>query len=170
MTIAGHKPSGENGYETPQDIFEHWNRIFNFDLDVCALAATAKIKNFISPEQDTFKTPWAKKNWMNPPYGKPERPCSIDCKRKTCKDRGYHVDKYIPGIPDFVKRAFEESKLGKLVVALLPVSPSTDWWQTYVKAADHVFLYPHRINFLRGRVIVKGVSFDPCIVIWGLHP
>ena len=36
--------------------------------------------------------------------------------------------------------------------------------------ADHIYDYPKRINFLQNGEIVKGVAFDPCIVIWGLHP
>lgn len=145
MTIAGHKPSGNNCWETPDNIFEHWHNIFDFDLDVCALPENAKCFNYITPEQDALVKPWAQKNWMNPPYGRGE------------------IDK-------FVKKAYEESLLGKTIVALIPVSTDTKWWNKYVTKADHIFYYPHRINFLRNGIVVKGVSFAPCVVIWGLHP
>lgn len=82
---------------------------------------------------------------MNPPYG-----------------RGM--------ILPFVRKASEQAEEGRLTVGLLPVATSTKWWQEYVAKADYVYFYPHRINFLRDGVMVKGVAFDPCIVIWGLNP
>lgn len=145
MTIAGHKPSGDNGWETPPHIFQFWHERFNFDLDVCAVPETAKLASYITPEQDALITPWGKRNWMNPPYGRGQ------------------IDK-------FARRAYEQSLEGKVIVGLLPVSTDTKWWNQYVKPASHIFFYPYRINFLRGNKPVKGVSFAPCIVIWGLHP
>lgn len=178
MTIKNYESTGNNDYETPQEVFEHWHKLFDFELDVCASADNAKIPSFLSKEDDCFMMPWKRRNWMNPPYGKPEAACQPNCKKKTClpptednkKGRGHCITGDVPGMSDFVKRAYEQSLEGRLVVALIPVSTATKWWQSYVTKADHIYYYPERINFLLRGEIVKGVSFDPCIVIWGLHP
>lgn len=170
--------TGNNDYETPFDVFRHWDDIFHFTLDVCAIAENAKCVHFITAERDTFKTEWRSKNWMNPPYGKPEAACKPVCVKKRClpateenpNGRGHCITQDVPGLSDFIRLAYERSLEGKLVVALIPVSTATKWWQSYVTKADHVYYYPERINFLLQGKVVKGVAFDPCIVIWGLHP
>lgn len=139
---------GNNEWETPNEIFQHWEDRFKFTVDVAASAVNYKsCAHFLTKEMDALSpdTSWGDRNWLNPPYG-----------------RGM--------ILPFVARAHAEAKEGRLTVGLLPVATSTKWWQEYVAKADYVYFYPHRINFLRDGVVVKGVAFDPCIVIWGLHP
>lgn len=171
--------SGNDDYETPPEIFAHWDRLFNFEMDVCASATNTLASKFYTEADNCLVQHWSDRNWMNPPYGKPEEPCKPVCKKKKClpptpenpKGRGHCISEYIPGLSDFVRKAFEQSQLGALVVALIPSSRATDWWQSYIhQKADHVYDYPHRINFLLNGLVKKGVAFDPCIVIWGLHP
>lgn len=50
--------SDKRDWETPDDLFAARHKLFNFDVDVCADADNAKLPNFISPEQDTFKADW----------------------------------------------------------------------------------------------------------------
>lgn len=145
MTKRDLASSGNNEWETPQEVFDHWDELFEFDMDVAASDKNHKCPNFITKENDALKSFWGRRNFLNPPYG-----------------RGM--------ILPFVKKAYEESLLGSLTVGLLPVATSTKWWTQYVGKADYVYFYPHRINFLREGVVVKGVAFDPCIVIWGLAP
>lgn len=153
--------SGNNEWATPPEVFKHWDTKFQFDLDVCATKHNAKCSSYFSKEYEERgatddavcvgadavnpSTRWWERNWMNPPYG-----------------RGL--------ILPFVRKASEQAEEGRLTVGLLPVATSTKWWQEYVAKADYVYFYPHRINFLRDGVVVRGVAFDPCIVIWGLHP
>lgn len=171
--------SGNNNYETPPAIFEHWNRLFSFDMDVCASAENALVSNFFTEADSCLFKEWGNRNWMNPPYGKPEEPCKPQCKKKKClpptpespKTRGHCITEYIPGLSDFVQKAYEQSLQGKLVVALIPSSRATEWWQSYVhKKADYIYDYPKRIDFLLDGIVQKGVAFDPCVVIWGLNP
>lgn len=69
---------------------------------------------------------WKKSNFINPPYSK---------KLKEA----------------FIKKAFEESKKGKLCVMLLPVSTSTRIF--------HEIIYPFaEIIFLQGRVKFEGIN------------
>jgi len=75
---------------------------------------------------DGLKCNWRKRNFINPPYS-----------RKLKEG--------------FIRKAFEESKKGKVCVMLLPVSTSTKIF--------HEIIYPHaKIRFLKGRVKFKGVN------------
>jgi hypothetical protein len=75
---------------------------------------------------DGLKIDWGKSNFINPPYSR---------KLKEA----------------FIRKAFEESKKGKLCVMLLPVSTSTKIF--------HEIIYPYaEIRFLKGRVKFLGIN------------
>ena len=80
----------------------------------------------IKPIRDGLKIKWEKVNFINPPYSR---------KLKEA----------------FIRKAYEESRKGKVCVMLLPVSTSTKIF--------HEIIYPHaKIRFLKGRVKFKGVN------------
>jgi DNA N-6-adenine-methyltransferase (Dam) len=102
--------TGLNDYETPPDIFAHWHSLFSFELDACASHYNAKLPEYYSEEVSCFTNPWKSRNWMNPPYNKPENPCkTVGCAKKTCQERGHCIAEYRPGLGDFVRRAYEQS-------------------------------------------------------------
>ena len=69
---------------------------------------------------------WGERNFINPPYS------------RKLKEK-------------FIKKAFEESKKGKLCVMLLPVSTSTKIF--------HEIIQPNaEIRFLKGRVKFEGIN------------
>ena len=75
---------------------------------------------------DGLEIEWRKRNFINPPYSR---------KLKEA----------------FIRKAFEESKKGKLCVMLLPVSTSTKIF--------HEIIYPNaEIRFIKGRV--KFIGFN----------
>lgn len=80
----------------------------------------------VNPSFDGLNIEWGERNYINPPYSR--------------------------GLKEaFIKKAFEESKKGKLCVMLLPVSTSTKIF--------HDIIYPNtEIRFLRGRVRFKGIN------------
>ena len=76
---------------------------------------------------DGLLVEWQISNFINPPYSqKPKE--------------------------DFVKKAIEESKLGKVCVVLIPVSTSTKLF--------HEFILPNKkeIRYIRGRVKFTGIN------------
>lgn len=107
---------------TPEWFYEELNNEFNFDFDPCPL-----MEGEIPPEKDGLLIEWGKRNFVNPPY-------SRDLKEA------------------FVKKAIEESKKGKLVVMLLPVSTSTKLF--------HDIIQPNaeEIRFIKGRLKFLGVN------------
>jgi len=78
---------------------------------------------------------WGTRVFMNPPYSHPE---------------------------PWVKRAYEQSLKGKLVVGLLRGDTSTNWFHNWV-------LGKAEIRFVRGRICFndKPAPFASIIAIWG---
>lgn len=57
-------------WETPLDLFEKIDKVYNFDLDVCAVPETAKCDRYFTPEINGLLQKWNGTCWMNPPYGR----------------------------------------------------------------------------------------------------
>ena len=132
---------------TPQALFDRLNVMFNFELDPCAAnGEIAKCPLFYTPEDDGLKLPWRGRVFLNPPYGRNR-------------------------VKKWVAKAASELVIenAELVVALLPASVGTHWFN------DYVMPYATQIFFVRGRVAFEdytGVSdkaaqanFDSVIVV-----
>jgi len=157
--------SEKRDWETPAELFDPIDALFQFEMDVCARKDNTKCKVFISPEEDAFVTPWVHEDfkgihvgamaWMNPEYGKPEHPCKEPhekCTKQICKKRGFHITEYIPGIGDWIERARNQSEEnGTTVVCLLPARTDTIWFQT-------VWNHAKLLCFLRGRFKFVGAD------------
>lgn len=106
-------------WSTPQELFDELDAEFHFTLDVCASDWNAKCKKFFTEEIDSLKLYWGRDSvcWMNPPYGKV--------------------------LNDWMKKAYEESLNGAVVVCLVPSATDTAWWHDYAMKGE--------IRFLRGR-------------------
>jgi phage N-6-adenine-methyltransferase len=165
-------------WETPDELFERYKNRYGITLDVCATKENTKCENFISPEQDIFKTVWTCSAWINPPYNIPEHICKHGCKKKMCVKRGFHVDRYIPGQIDFVKRArYMSIEHGATTVCLLPARTDTDLFHSLIWDSANNKPYPGvTVEFLKGRLKFKGakdaapfpsmiVVFSPIIVL-----
>lgn len=129
--------SNNQNWETPIELFYRLNNEFNFTLDVCALPETAKCKNYFTPEIDGLKQNWAPHIcWMNPPYD---------------------------DIISWIKKAYEESLKGALVVVLVPSRTDTKWFTEYAMKANE-------IRFIKGRLKFGGSTnsapFPSCIIVF----
>lgn len=146
-------------HPTPQWFFDVLNREFGFTLDPCATHENAKCSLYFTREDDGLMQDWRGHTvFMNPPYGSPEQPCKPNCTKKKCAERGWHTDVYIPGIIDWMRKAYESSREGATVVCLVPARTDTEWWhdyvghydwetRTYVKHADEVRNVTGRLRF-----------------------
>jgi phage N-6-adenine-methyltransferase len=137
MINKGIMSSNTDMWETPQWIFDTFNVHYLFTLDVCAVQDNAKCKNYFTLEQDGLKQKWEEMCWMNPPYG-----------REIIK---------------WVRKAYESSLDGTVVVALLPARTDTAWFWDYVYEKA-------MIGFIRGRLRFgdgKGAApFPSMIAVW----
>jgi phage N-6-adenine-methyltransferase len=138
VTPSVHFSSATDEWETPRSLFDELSTIFGgFTLDPCATPQNAKCQTFFTREQDGLARRWGGKVFMNPPYGR--------------------------DIGRWVKKAYDESLRGALVVCLLPARTDPRWWQDYVK---HGYVY-----FLRGRLrfgtALNSAPFPSAIVTFG---
>lgn len=125
-------------WATPQKFFDELNIEFNFNLDVCADDSNHKVDKYFTKETDGLKQDWHPYIcWMNPPYGRE--------------------------IKHWVKKAYEESLKGAVVVCLLPSRTDTSWWHDYVMKSDD-------IRFIRGRLkfgnSINSAPFPSAVVIF----
>ena len=101
-------------WATPQEFFDRYNKIYNFNLDVCASTENAKCERFFTEEHDGLSQDWVGVCWMNPPYGR--------------------------GIIDWMRKAYESSQSGATVVCLVPSRTDTKWWHDYAMKGEIEFL------------------------------
>lgn len=114
-----------DNWETPKYFYDELDAEFNFDFDPCPLC----FDEFIPPERDGLLIEWGGSNFVNPPYSR---------KLKEA----------------FIRKGLEESRKGKLVVFLIPVSTSTIIFHDVIKP------YADEIRFIRGRIPFVGTRYD----------
>lgn len=127
--------SNDMTWPTPQPVFDKLNSEFHFTLDPCCVPETAKCERFYTPKEDGLKQDWSRERvFMNPPYGR--------------------------WLKIWMRKAYEESQRGALVVCLVPARVDTGWWHDYAMKGE--------TRFLRGRIKNRnGVSwpFPAAVVI-----
>ncbi len=127
-------------WETPAWFFNWLHGIWNFNLDVCAVADTAKCKRFLSPKENGLAAVWSPATcWMNPPYG---RKC----------------------FEPWLAKAVAEANAGAVVVALLPCRTGSRWFQRYCLNRP-MFFVPGRLRFVGASA---SAPFDSVVVLYGL--
>lgn len=117
-----HFSSATDNWATPQDFFDELNEEFQFELDVCADEYNHKCPIWLNKEVDGLDQSWhtlANRCWMNPPYGRE--------------------------IGKWIKKAYEESQMGTIVVCLIPARTDTTYFHDYI-------LGKAEIRFIRGRL------------------
>lgn len=130
-------------WETPQELFDEWNRKFRFDVDVCANASNAKCAKYFTPEQDGLKQEWRGACWCNPPYGRQ--------------------------IGKWIRKAYESVQGGATVVCLIPARTDTGYWHDWVMRGTITFLRG-RVYFKRNGAPHDRAPFPSAIVVFGGIP
>jgi len=137
-SIDVHFSSATAEWPTPQALFDDLASVYGgFTLDPCATPDNAKCARFFTKEQNGLEQPWSGRVFMNPPYGRE--------------------------IGLWIKKAWEESLQGTLVVCLLPARVDTRWWHDYAKKG-HVHFLRGRLKFGRAQ---NSAPFPSAIVTFG---
>lgn len=131
-------------WATPQGLFDELNAEFHFNLDPCSTHENAKCEKHYTKEDDGFSKSWGgQRVFCNPPYGRE--------------------------LPKWVKKCYDESKNGALVVMLIPSRTDTTWFHEYI-------YHKAEIRFIKGRLkfgnATNSAPFPSMIVIYrckGLH-
>ena len=140
-----------NDWSTPQWLFDKLDDEFHFDVDAAATEENSKCFFFFG---DALERPWfegddlelcnelkecgisiATKFFLNPPYSK---------------------------IAAFMKKAYEESLKGAIVVCLIPCRTDTRYWHDYVMKAHEIRLIKGRLKFGDSKT---SAPFPSCVVI-----
>jgi len=134
--------SKSNEWETPQDFFDKLDEEFNFTLDPCANHLNHKCDEYYTIEENGLKQDWSNETvFMNPPYGG-------------------HTG-------DWIKKAYEESLRGAIVVCLIVSSTDRSYWH------DYIFPFANQIRFIRGRLRFGNAKstapFASAVVIFSKH-
>lgn len=125
-------------WSTPQDFYDKLNEEFHFTLDPCALPENAKCEKYFTPEDDGLLQDWSGYSvFCNPPYGKE--------------------------ISKWVKKCYEESLKGTLIVLLIPARTDTSYFHKYI-------YHKSEIRFIKGRLkfgnATTGAPFPSMVVIY----
>jgi len=132
--------SADNTWETPQDFFQKLDEEFNFTLDPCATAETAKCEKYYTEADNGLQQDWQGESvFMNPPYGRE--------------------------IKHWLKKAYEESrKYHTQVVCLIPSRTDTKYWHEYVMKANEIRFVKGRLKFGNA---TNSAPFPSAVVIFG---
>lgn len=127
---------------------EWWNRLnqeFSFTLDAAAdddhhMGNIA----YITPEQNAFHTPWTGRIWCSPPWAKETLGLWVAHGYEACRYEG-----------------------AELVVMLLPVRPTDDWWFHYALRAFEIRFIKGALDFVPFDKEVKFFHVEPhCLLIF----
>jgi site-specific DNA-methyltransferase (adenine-specific) len=138
-----HFTSNTNEWYTPDYIFRPLNERFKFTLDPCCTKESAKCKTFYTVADDGLSKDWGKHVvWVNPPYGR--------------------------AIGKWIKKCYEASRKGALVVMLIPARTDTQAWFNYVRFASEIIFIKGRVKFInKGQVKPASAPFPSAIVVFG---
>jgi site-specific DNA-methyltransferase (adenine-specific) len=114
--------SATDEWPTPQAFFDRLNRRYRFTLDPCATAENAKCATFYTKDQDGLAQDWGTHRvFCNPPFGRQ--------------------------IGAWVRKCFEASQAGALVVLLAPCRTDTRWWHDWIEGKADVEFVKGRLRF-----------------------
>lgn len=135
-----------DNWETPDDLFNLLDGVFDFKVDAAATKANRKCRAYFGPDhpdparRDGLLVPRApRRRWLNPPYSK---------------------------VAPWLKKAHEEADAMLrgfgLVVALVPLDPSTRWWADWAMKANRIIhLFGKRIQFKPQRGVKASSNTGP---------
>lgn len=132
-------PSTPDSNGTIEDIFNQLDREFNFTLDAAASAENAKCDKYYTIEDDALV-----KDWSNEVV--------------FCAPPNDTVNK-----GKFIRKAWEESRKGAIVVLFIPVDTGTNVFLNYLLRGQIRFIHG-RLKFYTHGVLRKDVSPKPSMV------
>lgn len=138
MITSGMMSSNTPEWATPMEFFKELDKEFHFTLDPCSTHENAKCEKHYTKEDDGLKQDWGGHSvFCNPPYG-----------------RELHK---------WVKKCYDESKKGALVVMLIPARTDTRWFHQWIYGKAE-------IKFLKGRLkfgdAKSAAPFPSMVVIY----
>lgn len=120
--------SKKHDWNTPKYLFKQLDNEFHFELDPCSDNNNLNTRYYFTEKDNGLVQDWKKlRTFVNPPYG-----------RELIK---------------WVKKSYEESKKGSLVVMLIPARTNTNWFHDYILNNKNA-----ETRFVRGRLCFEGAT------------
>jgi site-specific DNA-methyltransferase (adenine-specific) len=143
-------------WQTPQWLFDLLDQEFHFWLDAAATHENSKCESCLTPKMNALTQTW--QSWTSPEFEK-EFGKSI-----------YLNPPYSAALINaFMKKAYEESQKGAVVVCLVPVS-GDKWWIDYALKAQEIRYIRGRVKFVGydedGNQVNGSPMFSSCVVIF----
>lgn len=144
-----HFSSKSNEWETPSHVFDYYNRVYRFELDVAATDENHLCENYFTKETNALVSNFHtyKNVWMNPPYGR--------------------------DMSKFIKKAYDEynktdSNIQNMVW-LIPARTDTKAWHEYVMKSSEIHFIRGRLKFVNKTlddISPNSAPFPSCIVVF----
>ncbi|UTZ44676.1 phage N-6-adenine-methyltransferase [Vibrio campbellii] len=179
--------SGKVEYYTPPEWLEAARAVLGtIELDPasCELAnKNVQAVHFFTKDDDGLTQPWKGTTlWMNHPFHRGEKACPTNrkkCKKKSCRDRGHHIDKDIPSNDDWISKLLTEFEAGHFKEAIIITFANTsEGW--FKKLLGFPQCFPNkRVHYIKpdgtvdknctkGSVITYlGPNLDTFAVVFG---
>lgn len=142
--MAVHFASATNEWETPPELFARINALYNFTLDPCCTKETAKCAKYFTAAENGLTQSWkGHRVFCNPPYSRGEQ-------------------------AKWIKKAYEESLEGALVVLLIPSRTDTKVWHDYCMKGDIKFI-KGRVKFRQDKRILDSAPFPNALVVFNSY-
>ena len=126
---------------TPDWLFWVLNQEFGFNADAAATDENAKCNCYFTKEHSALTSDWSTDTiFLNPPYSK---------------------------IYPFMKKAYEASLNGAIVVCLIPIRSDTKYWHEFCMKADEIRFIKRRVKFSNPyKEKTSSATFPSVVVIF----
>ena len=139
--LSVHFKSESNDLSTPENLYNELNKRFKFTLDPCCNDENAKCTRHFTSKENGLIQDWSKDIvFMNPPYGRE--------------------------IGKWIKKAYDESRKGAVVVCLIPARTDTSYWHDYIFGKAKIEFIRGRLKFGNGKYQNNNAPFPSAIVIY----
>lgn len=165
--------SGETEYYTPVEIVDAARRVMGgIELDPASSEGANRAviaDRFFTAEINGLAQPWiAKSLWMNHPFHRGWKACTVDCQRASCAKRGHHIYHDIPSNTDWINKLCSSIGWEKVQQAcnITFAATSEKWFQPLLDRPQ-CFLYP-RTNYRKpDGTILKGITKGSVVTYFG---
>lgn len=122
---------------TPRPLFDALDAAYAFALDAAASADNALCETYFTREDDGLAQDWHpyRRVWLNPPFGR--------------------------GIEKWMRKAYEESRRGCIVVCLVPARVDTRWWHDWVEGKARITFIKGRLKYIDHSDIARPAGTSP---------
>lgn len=117
--------SASDLWGTPPEVFRQLDEVYNFQLDAASSDDNCLCPCHFTVKDNGLEQDWYpyRRVWLNPPYGRT--------------------------IGFWMRKAYEESRKGCIVVCLVPARVDTRWWHDWVLDKTSVTFFKGRLKYTR---------------------